>query len=651
MARKKKAPLEGKFGNIERHLTSMIINDEFATAKSNQDYEITEFERIIDKIENIRAEKNYEWQSDINLGLMVSHLLTEQADWAAQEFQSRDFCDILLEGDKPDDALKAKAAKMVINKLLNIKDIFHYQKRIRSKTIAWMNGYVDCLCYWEKEIQEREFDVPRVDQMGQPLINEYGEPIVDRKKFKRILKDRFNYQPLDPRNVFTSTGYTYSNQEKDYIFIRSEKTIHDLKKEKEKFGYFNLELLESRLTNEETDTSKESYGKTTPNKAIPDKTPIHKFDVLDRYGKIWAIVKEVDDDGNPTVIEPGYDDSGNVKDDAELVEAIISYANPAKNAETLIRFQPTWAIDAVGRPYKPIIRGVAYIHPTKDQGMSDGKNLAELDTAANDTFNIGNDRTMLSTMVVMKGKKQSLEDNPTIFFAPGNVMHLENTDDIQEFRITDNISGAMQQLGFVKNTASELDAKWPTTMGAVPEEASTTATAVNGAEGRTNRRGNLKSLTWTYSFDAEFYQMMLQMVYMNAEPETLEMLVGEELASKFDPNADYVYVPISANVEAEHSKMRKVSTYDQMMGRITGLAQFKPQQVFEIVAQIIAEQSQLLGGDFKKMTPLLENLVKAPVQQTEQGVQQIADAPPQPTSNQNGTPMTGMEQDTRGMLQ
>ena len=651
MARKKKVPLEGKFGNIERHLTSMIINDEFATAKSNQGYEITEFERIIDKIENIRAEKNYEWQSDINLGLMVSHLLTEQADWAAQEFQSRDFCDILLEGDKPDDALKAKAAKMVINKLLNIKDIFHYQKRIRSKTIAWMNGYVDCLCYWEKEIQEREFDVPRVDQMGQPLINEYGEPIVDRKKFKRILKDRFNYQPLDPRNVFTSTGYTYSNQEKDYIFIRSEKTIHDLKKEKEKFGYFNLELLESRLTNDETDTSKESYGKTTPNKTIPDKTPIHKFDVLDRYGKIWAIVKEVDDDGNPTVIEPGYDENGNVKDGAELVEAIISYANPAKNAETLIRFQPTWAIDAVGRPYKPIIRGVAYIHPTKDQGMSDGKNLAELDTAANDTFNIGNDRTMLSTMVVMKGKKQSLEDNPTIFFAPGNVMHLENTDDIQEFRITDNISGAMQQLGFVKNTASELDAKWPTTMGAVPEYASTTATAVNGAEGRTNRRGNLKSLTWTYSFDAEFYQMMLQMVYMNAEPETLEMLVGEELASKFDPNADYVYVPISANVEAEHSKMRKVSTYDQMMGRITGLAQFKPQQVFEIVAQIIAEQSQLLGGDFKKMTPLLENLVKAPVQQTEQGVQQIADAPPQPTSNQNGTPMTGMEQDTRGMLQ
>ena len=651
MARKKKVPLEGKFGNIERHLTSMIINDEFATAKSNQGYEITEFERIIDKIENIRAEKNYEWQSDINLGLMVSHLLTEQADLAAQEFQSRDFCDILLEGDKPDDALKAKAAKMVINKLLNIKDIFHYQKRIRSKTIAWMNGYVDCLCYWEKEIQEREFDVPRVDQMGQPLINEYGEPIVDRKKFKRILKDRFNYQPLDPRNVFTSTGYTYSNQEKDYIFIRSEKTIHDLKKEKEKFGYFNLELLESRLTNEETDTSKESYGKTTPNKTIPDKTPIHKFDVLDRYGKIWAIVKEVDDDGNPTVIEPGYDENGNVKDGAELVEAIISYANPAKNAETLIRFQPTWAIDAVGRPYKPIIRGVAYIHPTKDQGMSDGKNLAELDTAANDTFNIGNDRTMLSTMVVMKGKKQSLEDNPTIFFAPGNVMHLENTDDIQEFRITDNISGAMQQLGFVKNTASELDAKWPTTMGAVPEYASTTATAVNGAEGRTNRRGNLKSLTWTYSFDAEFYQMMLQMVYMNAEPETLEMLVGEELAAKFDPNADYVYVPISANVEAEHSKMRKVSTYDQMMGRITGLAQFKPQQVFEIVAQIIAEQSQLLGGDFKKMTPLLENLVKAPVQQTEQGVQQIADAPPQPTSNQNGTPMTGMEQDTRGMLQ
>lgn len=650
MAKKKKPPLEGKFGNVEKHLTDMIINDEFAKAKANYDFETTEFERIIDKIENIRSEKNYEWQSDINLGLMVSHLLTEQADWAAQEFQSRDFCDILLEGDSPEDALKAKAAKIVINKLLNIKDVFHFQKRIRSKTIAWMNGYVDCLCYWEKEIQEREFDVPVYDQAGQQTVDEFNQPMTQKKTFKRILKDRFNYQPLDPRNVFTSTGYTYSNQEKDYIFIRSEKTIEELKKDQAKFGYINLELLESRLTHEETDTSKESYGKTTPNKVIPDKTPIEKFDVLDRYGKIWAIVKAVDDDGNPTIIEPGYDDNGDVKDDAELVEAIVSYANPSKNAETLIRFQPTWAIDAVGRPYKPIIRGLAYVHPTKDQGMSDGKNLSELDTAANDTFNIGNDRTMLSTMVVMKGKKQSLEDNPTIFFAPGNVMHLEDTKDIEEFRITDNIAGSMQQLGFVKNTASELDAKWPTTMGAVPEDSSTTATAVNGADARTNRRGNLKSLTWTYSFDAEFYQMMLQMVYANAEPETLEMLLGD-LASVFDPNADYVYVPVSANIEAEHSKGRKVSMYDQIMGRITGLAQFKPQQVFEIIAHILAEQTTLLGGDYRKITPLLENLIKAPVQPTQQGVQQTANASPVPMSNQNGVPMSGMEKDTRGMLQ
>lgn len=645
MARRKKEQppaLEGKFGNLEQQIANIVIQNEFSTSKSINHDECTDFEAIIDKIEGIRSEKNYDWQSDINLGLMTSHLLTENADWVAQEFQSRDFCDILLEGDNPDDGKKAQAAKRVINKLLNLRQVYHYQKRIRSRTINWMQGEVYCLCYWEKQIQTRSFAVPETDPRT-GLVSQ------NQKTFKRILKDNFNYEVIDPRNVFADTKYCYSAQDKDYIFIRSEKSIAGLKADKERFGYINLELLESKLgSNEETDTSKESYNKVTPNKPRPSQTAIEPLDILDRYGKFWAVVIDFDEDGNPTQIEPGYDENGKVKEDAELVEAIITYAGPGRDYETLIRFQPTWAIDSIGRPFKPIVRGLCYIHPTKDTGISDGKNLRELDTALNDTFNIGNDRVMLATMPVMRGRKNSLEDNPTIFFAPGNVMHLENKDDIEEFKISDNIGGALAQQQFIKNTASELDAKWPTTMGGMPEDSSTTATAVVGAEGRSNKRGSLKNMTWTYSFDTEFYDMMLQMTYMNAEPETIQLLAGKDLAPFFDPNADYVYVPISANIEAEHGKNRKVNTLDQMMGRIIGLAQFKPQEIFSVVAQIIADQTVLLGGDYRKYAPLLENLAKAPVQNTEQGATSTADAPPDSNSNQNGTPMSQMEQMTRG---
>jgi hypothetical protein len=316
----------------------------------------------------------------------------------------------------------------------------------------------------------------------------------------------------------------------------------------------------------------------------------------------------------------------------------------------MIGFRPTWAIDAKGQPFKPILRGLCYIHPTKDTGLSDGKNLREMNIAANDTFNISNDRVMLATLPVLKGRRDAIENNPTVFIEPENLILLENVDnDLKEMVIRDNIQGALQQMGFIKATASEMDAVFPTTMGGLPEKTSTTATAVSGAENRTSARGNLKGLTWTYSFDVEFYQMMLQMAYRFMRQDTLEKMLGKELAQSFDPNADYTYVPISENLENEHQKMKKVGVWDQMMGRITGLAKIAPKEMMPIIAMIIGEQAMLMGSEYREIADMLKKLSQAKPQEEGKGVEGSKDGKPPPTSNQAGVEMGAGELQARGM--
>jgi hypothetical protein len=316
----------------------------------------------------------------------------------------------------------------------------------------------------------------------------------------------------------------------------------------------------------------------------------------------------------------------------------------------MIGFQPTWAIDARGKPYKPIIRGWCYIHPTKDIGISDGKNLREMNIAANDTFNISNDRVMMATFPFMKGRRDAIENNPTVFFEPENIILLENIQtDLAEVVIRDNIGGALQQLGFIKSTSSEMDSIWPTTMGGLPEKTSTTATAIAGAENRTGARGNLKQMTWAYSFDLEFFWMTQQLAYRFMKQETLNKMLGKKLAQFFSPNDEYTYVPLAANLEAEHQKMKKVGTWDQMMGRIMGLAKVVPKEMLPIISMIIGEQAKLMGSEYREIEVMLKKLAQAQPQEEGKGAESTADAKPPPVSNQSGVEMQGQEQAARGM--
>ena len=650
-------PTFGEFGEVEGYLSSMIIGSEYALAKANNDQEYSDFEALIDKIEGIRSEKHVDWMSDIKLGYLLSHLLTECSEWSQQYFMTRDFVEVYLEGSAQEDKDKCLACKTLLNKTMNMRGVYHFQKYIRSRIINWMFGQCYKIYFWEKEVRETKQPQPAT-WTNVPAIDDEGNAISKTIKVeqppqtvRKLLKDRVNYEVIDPRNVFTDFKYTYSAQGKDWIIIRSETNLEQMKQDQESFGYINLDVVEAKLsdTNIETTTSRETYNKTQPKTTVV-RTPIVNFDLLDRYGKIWAIVEERDeDDGTPSKIIPGQNSTGGVLEKAKLVEAIVSYAI-INGSPVLVRFQPTWAVDCNGNTYKPITRSWNYIHPTKDLGLSDGKNLREIDTAIDDTFNISNVRVLLATLPTLKGKKSSLEENPTVYIEPEHIIELEDPEhDLMEMVIRDNMDGAGRQINQLTGFGSSLDAIWPTTQGS-PDKSNVTATAIAGAESRTNMRGSYKSLTYEYTDLTEGYWIVNQMTHRFAEQETMEKLLGKKLMQVYDPDGDYTYVPLSQSMEAEHNKVKKIQNWDQLIGRLSGLAKVAPKEIIPMIAVAVGEIAKLLGMEYRDIADKLKVLEKAnpPNPEAGKGAEQTEDGKPIPAQNQLALPQPGMEQGARG---
>lgn len=630
---------------IENHITDLVFR-EYQTAERNQSGDNVDFEAVIDLLENKRNEKEYDWMSNVALPEYAAMVLTESSQWASQYFSTREFVDIYLEGDQPDDQTKCLAAKTLINKTLNRKGLYHYHKYIRARTINATAGVVYAACMWQQKTRQEHIGYEDGDS-GQ--IDEYGTPIITKKPvYKSVpLVDCFNYEILDPRNVFVDNTYCYSVQEKPWITIRSEKTYEDLKADEVSHGYFNLdkvkELKEKGFLSE-TVTSKESFNKDTQAQKIHNPVTV-PFDALERYGKMWAIVESRDEDDNPVKIRPGFAQDGVIQPNAELVEGIFTIIFYG-STKILIRFQATPFIDATGNPYKPIIRGICYIHPTKDVGMSDGKYARELQVGINDTINLSNDRVKLATMPVFKGKKYVTEDNDQIYIEPEHVIPLEDpVTDLVELQIHDNIGGALQQTQLFMTGMQKVLAVFPTTMGDLGM-ASTTATAVAGSDTRTNMRANYKSLTYEYSFLIDLYWMIQQMSFRFMHPDTALKLLGEQGVLIFDPNADYVYQPVSSNIELEYSKTRKMGIIDQVLGRLVNVPN---PNTPKMINKLMVKFFDLMGADYQDIKEAL--LDEGPVGQQAAmqggiGSSQTANEGMMPggmTSNQNGMPVSNQE--------
>lgn len=627
---------------VREQLVHRIIDGELATAKRNKQEENSDFESYVDLLDSVREPKDYEWMSDLRIPEFVSHVLTQASIDANKYFVNRDFVEMYLEDEGDEAKAAAEAVSELINRTLNQRHLHYYQKYMRAKVMNNVAGRVYARCWWEKQV--------RVESAGEETsYDEAGNIVVTPKEKFRPVIDRFNFEVLDPRNVFTDNSYVYSLQQKRYVIIRGERTLEDLRRDSVEIDYFNLDKLEELLEkSQETETAEETYnsGVQTPKYGLDPDSVIKPFDLYERFGPFWCIVEERDENGNPFVVRPGIDDDGKVKQDAELVETIITFAKYG-GTSIPIRFEATPYVDAEGNPYRPLLRGLCYIHITNDGGTGDGKHVREIQLAIDDTFNLSNDRVRLATLPTLLTKRFEAEDNPDIYIEPGHTIPLENIGDLRELEIKDNIGGAMQQLGMLFNKMQQLDATFPTTMGDMPGMASTTATAVAGAESRTDIRTNYKSLTFENTFLTDLYWMIMQMTWQFAHPETGTRLMGKKVFA-FDPSKEYFSKPVSQAIETEYSKTNKIKLYIQILGYISAVQHPDAVKIFNL---IMTNVFKLMGDEFVNFGDKLLN-PKQPLQPPEVSEGQAAAQPgaPQmmPMTNQSGVPQTGMEQMVRG---
>lgn len=628
---------------VESYLTSMY-QQEVQAGKDNMQAGNDQFDQVVSMFEGERVVKDYDWYSNLSLKEGTSILLTDASTAVNQYFQSRDFVEVVLEGDEGD-LKKCKAAKKAINKTLNNRRLYHYMKFTRAKNVNNMASHVYALCQWKQNIVRNE--VGR-DWMWQPDgVDEFGTikwikadngPIYD----EIIKEDRFDYEIFDPRNVFTSDEYVYNVQQKKWIILRSEMSYDDIKAQASANGYINLDAVKELTSPAVTETAQATKKNTPP----PKKSPIQTLDVYTRFGKVWAIVEERLDGDLPIKIKPGYDKEGNVSEDAELVEAIISFAVSGSNS-VLIRFDATPFIDSRGIPYRPIVRGICYPHPTKDTGLGEGELLLDLDAALNDAFNLSFDTAKLKTIPVMVTEKFAAEDNDSIFIEPGHNIAIEGGKKaIEMLEIRNTLADMLNMLGLVKTHTDQVTATYPNTMGNVAGiAASTTATAIAGAETRQNIRQNYKSITFEYTFLVDFYWIMLQMIWRFAHPQTALQLMGEDVFA-FDPDADYTYTPVSSAIETEYNKFRKIQTLQQVGAMIAPIPNPNTPKLLNIIIDMIFET---LGPDYIRLQKA--NFDEGPQGQAgamQGGGASGSQAAMTPgTSNQNGMPILPQEAGAR----
>ena len=126
---------------------------------------------------------------------------------------------------------------------------------MRSKSLNNLTGRVYARCWWEQKTRRRvswnkgifysyRFRCRWFSNIYRSTDQIPGFEKTTEDVFEDVpVLDRFNYDVIDSRNVFTDNKYTYSIQEKDWVIIRSEKTEEDLRKDAVDNGYFNLDAV------------------------------------------------------------------------------------------------------------------------------------------------------------------------------------------------------------------------------------------------------------------------------------------------------------------------------------------------------------------------------------------------------------------------
>lgn len=574
-------------------VSGIVADREYETDLSNMDKENDELNAVLDMLVCDRAEKDYDWQSDIFIPDFPSIHWTQIGEAVSQYFGRWEKVDCPATTNDPVDPLKSKAAKDFINYHLNQPYLHYLQKFIRLNSFNRLAGWVVVKFWYESDITFQDVQVG-TQQVAQPTgLDIYGNPIEESgypeqfnvieepvfQTVKNINLDRPNFDIWPNQDVFMDNKYVYSLQDKDHVTFRSEEKLSKLISDAERNQYFNLDQLKQDT---ETDTEQSGYNKQNEAGKKYERI-IQKYDpdieILERWGK-WPVIQ----DQNGNVIS-GIDFNGDIMPESQLIEMVVTVAN-IKNKKVLIRFHPNMY------GFRPMVRFLCYVHPTKDRGIGDGKYARELQIGINDTFNMNNDRTRMATFPTIKKRKYAEVDNDTLQFGPEHVMELQNMDDVDIFEISDNIQGGLVQQEMLSQKMQQVLAKWTHDMGGFPAQKQPVTTTML-AEQKSNIRDNLVNLTVEHTGLQEFYSMMLKMSGMFMQPETLELILGRD-AIFFDPEQAYNFVPVSTSILSEHAKETRIQELTQMLGLIVNVPN---PQTFAIMNLICAEIFQLMGKE------------------------------------------------------
>jgi len=582
------------------------FNNEFATAKRNMQTYRDNFGIYDDMIHCIREKKN-DYEPDIFLPEFTSRTLTHIGSFVSQYFGSRDFVETKVDSEDPVDVAEAKASKKLLNVLLSEKTAHYYQKICRLLMFTNPNGFGVIKGSYDQKVEQV---VTGYREESEHLTNEAGEilatdgaiyedpytqdpatisnqvPILEPK----IVRDRPTFDVYPIQNTYFPQTYTYSLQDKEYVYFEGEHTLDQLNTDKERNGYFNLKRLKEKETSFEQEEAQKSHS-VKGTAEVPETRVSPVYTILERWGKYPVTVTERDAAGKPIAGIPGVKEDGTIKEGAENLECILAWAvcGEEKIGSEMIRFQIS------PHSKRPMVRFLCYIDAVKDCGFGDGETAKELQIAMNDTFNLSAYRTQMATKLAFKGKRwANIPEH--IGLRPDKAILMDDPlNDLVEFKVMDDIMGGITQLNTLGARMNDVMASGPNERG-IGGERKETATVGSIMHQRANIRTGLKTTTLEYVGFTEFYDMLLTLCNDFMLPQTLVELVGPELAMFYNPKRDDKFVPVSQALETEESKQYKTQIWTQMLGTIASIPNPKTPLVLNF---IIGQVLELLGGDFK----------------------------------------------------
>ena len=570
---------------------------EFKVDETNHERDNEAFEIYLSMYDLVPDMPEEEWMSNVTIPEFLSEMLTQASIEASQEFRRRDFVEVYHESKDKAHRLAGEAKKELINRTLNQKHIHYFQKRMRASGLKNMSGKVYFRCKWERKTTTVTETEPQSIPLENPIPGGQQEAVISVEVEKeQVLFDRFNLEVLDPRNVFVSSEYTYSLQDKKRVSIRYKTDIAEMRQDQELMGYINLDKVEKAL--ESSNASKTEVKTVSERDEVPDEyqyTALKSFDVIEVSLHEWVILGK---DSNS--ITPGTDSQGNPQKNAVLMMIIKSIAN-VNEKEILVRYQRNPFRDPFGNPYRDIVMGKCYIHPVDGLGFGDGKASYPLETARNGIFNMGVNRVTLATLPVLKaGTASASEFRRTWQFEPNAIFESLDPNDIQEMVLSDDITGVNNIMGILTGAQQASNANYPTAQGGLPL-ASTSATATNASEGRTDARSYYKGLTFNNTALVEIYDIIGWMTWQFALPETAEKMMGDKV-SDYNPFLDHTFKTVTESLETESSKQAKIQVLDNMFVQI---GQVQNKNTLKALNYIMTKKYKLLGDEYEDVSDVL----------------------------------------------